>query len=124
MQGTHQLRIKGSFAAAHRVRLHEGTEPLHGHTYQVEAVFSGALGEGDLVADFRQLKALLGEVLEGLDHSYLNDLPAFAGSWPTAEMLTTHICSSLSGRAAALGVTVAEITVWESERTGATFRPA
>jgi 6-pyruvoyltetrahydropterin/6-carboxytetrahydropterin synthase len=123
MQGTHHLRIKGSFAAAHRVRLAEGEEPLHGHTYQVEAVFSGTLGEGDMVADFRQLKGLLGEILQGLDHSYLNDLPPFAGTWPTAEMLAVHICSGIAGRAAALAVRVEEITVWESERTGASFRP-
>jgi 6-pyruvoyltetrahydropterin/6-carboxytetrahydropterin synthase len=124
MQGTHHLRIRGSFAAAHRVCLREGEEPLHGHTYQVEAVFAGAVGEGDMVADFRQLKALLGEILEGLDHSYLNDLAAFAGKWPTAEMLAVHICAGIAGRAAALGVKVEEITVWESERTGASFRPS
>ena len=71
------LCVKDSFAAAHRLVGYQGKcEDLHGHNFAVEAFFSGEkLGDDGLLVDFKILKDYLKNVLDSLDHKYLNEIP-------------------------------------------------
>ena len=60
------------FDAAHVLTDHEGRcRNLHGHTYRVDVSVSTEAG-GDMVVDFKELKAIANEVVCGrFDHSFI-----------------------------------------------------
>ncbi len=67
------------FEAAHRNPLGgPAQQRLHGHSYKVEILASGAV-DADIgwVVDFAELKRLFGPLNNILDHACLNDLPGF-----------------------------------------------
>ena len=121
----YELVVKGGFAAAHNLRHYRGRcEALHGHNYRVEVyVRAEELGEGGMVLDFGELKALLGEVLATLDHRYLNELPPFREQEPSSENIARFIFEELEGRLPS-GVKLYKVTVWESEGAGASYLKA
>lgn len=77
----------------HCVTTKEKCEHLHGHNYGVKVVVEGSRLSPDteLLMDFGDLKAILKEVLETLDHQYLNELPPFDRINPSSENLARHI---------------------------------
>jgi len=120
----YELELETEFAAAHRLREYEGDcERLHGHNWRVRLTLQAerlnALG---MVADFREVKDLLGDVLDEFDHAYLNDLERFREINPTTENIARCICEELRPRLPE-GVRVAAVTAWESPRCSATYRP-
>jgi 6-pyruvoyltetrahydropterin/6-carboxytetrahydropterin synthase len=88
----YSVRVEGDFAAAHFLTHYHGKcEKLHGHNYRVRLWARGnTLDEGGMLADFGILKKALREVLTGLDHSNLNDNPAFNND-PSAERIAAYI---------------------------------
>ncbi|MCX6354369.1 MAG: 6-carboxytetrahydropterin synthase [Candidatus Aureabacteria bacterium] len=108
------LTVSATFDAAHSIRLPgSACEKLHGHSWKLEAVFAGALGEGGLVRDFLELeKALRERVISGLDHSNLNE----RFDQPTTEMLCRWIWSQL------LPLGVVEIRLWETPNYSVIYR--
>jgi len=64
--------IRQEFSAAHSIssRLTEKCAVVHGHNYIVEACFTSDTPL-PWVADFAQLRQLLREVIEKLDHTYM-----------------------------------------------------
>jgi 6-pyruvoyltetrahydropterin/6-carboxytetrahydropterin synthase len=88
----YSVRVEGDFAAAHFLSHYHGKcEKLHGHNYRVRLWVRGnTLNEGGMLADFGILKKALREVLTGLDHSNLNDNPAFNND-PSAERIAAYI---------------------------------
>jgi 6-pyruvoyltetrahydropterin/6-carboxytetrahydropterin synthase len=121
----YELTVAGSFAAAHRLRGYRGDcEKLHGHNWRVEVCLAaGRLDELGMVVDFREVKAVLGEVLDRLDHGYLNEVPPFDERNPTTENLCRHIAEGLAGRLPG-HVAVRRVTCWESQGCSASYRPA
>jgi 6-pyruvoyltetrahydropterin/6-carboxytetrahydropterin synthase len=119
-----ELTVERQFAAAHSLKDYPGAcARLHGHNYRVVAHFRGAeLDASGFLADFATLKGLLDEVLEPLDHRCLNDLPAFAESNPTSEVVVVYLYRELQARAAELPVEVAAVTVYESDTSAVTYR--
>ena len=119
-----ELTVKAEFSAAHCLRGYEGAcERLHGHNYKVDVVLCGEqLNELGLLVDFKAVKAALADVLEPLDHRLLNDIEPFTTVNPTAENIAKQMCEELSTRTPD-GVAVKGVTVWESDRCGATYVP-
>jgi 6-pyruvoyltetrahydropterin/6-carboxytetrahydropterin synthase len=118
-----EVSTEAGFSAAHFIRGYPGNcSNLHGHNWKVRitvrASSSQAMG---LTYDFRRLRELAGEVVSGLDHSVLNDLPQFEGGNPTAETIAEWIYGELEGRLAGEPVRLARVEVWESERNCAAF---
>ncbi|HEX5760771.1 MAG TPA: 6-carboxytetrahydropterin synthase [Thermoanaerobaculia bacterium] len=117
------LRVGSRFEAAHHLTSYRGVpEPVHGHSWRVEALLEcDALdGEGmayDFVSVKRALDALAGE----LDHGDLNALPAFAGASPTTERVAAWFHRELAARLP--GAPLAAVTVWEGPDCAATYRP-
>jgi len=119
----YEIKIEEHFAAAHNLRGYKGQcEALHGHNWKVEVVVRASrLDDTGLALDFHELKAATREVLAGLDHRYLNELPAFETVNPSSERIAEHICNELARRIDREGVRVHRVTAWESERACATF---
>jgi 6-pyruvoyltetrahydropterin/6-carboxytetrahydropterin synthase len=88
----YSIRVEADFAAAHFLsRYHGKCEKLHGHNYRVRLwARGGGLDEGGMLADFAVLKNALRQVCASLDHSNLNDNPAFSGD-PSAERIARHV---------------------------------
>jgi 6-pyruvoyltetrahydropterin/6-carboxytetrahydropterin synthase len=88
----YSVRVETEFAAAHSLSHYRGKcENLHGHNYRVRLWAKGEdLDEGGMLADFAVLKDRLRRVCAELDHTNLNDNPAFSGD-PSAERLARYI---------------------------------
>jgi len=120
----YEVKIKADFSAAHNLREVGGKcESLHGHNFAVEVtVESQSLEEGGMVIDFRLLKAKTKEVLDTLDHRYLNELSFFRSQNPSSENLAAYIFSEVSRRIDQGSRRVSRVSVWESETSRATYR--
>jgi 6-pyruvoyltetrahydropterin/6-carboxytetrahydropterin synthase len=124
----YEVTVEGGFAAAHRLRDYEGAcERLHGHNYKVVfAVRADDVGPSGMVADFKVLKRALGEVLGRLDHRCLNDDISDFGEGaldPTAENIARWVAERLA-EALPPETRPARVTVWESDKSAATYFPA
>ncbi|MDA8161860.1 MAG: 6-carboxytetrahydropterin synthase QueD [Desulfobacteraceae bacterium] len=97
-----EIFIKGHFSAAHYLRDYPGNcERMHGHNWDVEVtVGAEKLNSIDVGIDFRDLRKALYSVLDGLDHTNINDHPAFKRQNPSSERLAEYIykmlCKTLS----------------------------
>lgn len=119
----YELRIITRFAAAHQLRaLKGGCENLHGHNWKVEVVVSGErLGDDGLLVDFRVIKDHTKEIIEALDHKFLNETSAFETIEPSSENIACHVFKTLSARLNTPGVRVGKVTAWESESACASY---
>ncbi|MDR2017961.1 MAG: 6-carboxytetrahydropterin synthase QueD [Syntrophobacterales bacterium] len=117
------LCIKDSFAAAHRLEAYHGKcEELHGHNFQVEAFFSGTeLNPEGMVIDFKILKDYLKQILNTLDHKYLNDIPFFSERTSSSEYIAMFLFHCLSELTQGTAVSVKEVKVWESDKAGVSY---
>lgn len=118
----YELTVETDFAAAHSLREYHGKcEKLHGHNWHVQAVLGAKkLDNLGMVMDFRDVKGLLGEILSDMDHGHLNELKEFQEANPTTENIARTLYRRLSRRLPQ-GVTVIKVTVWESDRCGASY---
>jgi len=116
------VRVESSFAAAHFLSHYKGKcERLHGHNYRVRAWARGAsLDEGGMLLDFGALKGALRQVIEGLDHSLLNDQPAFEGD-PSAERIARFIFDGL--KVLLPSAPLQAVEVFETETSMARYEP-
>lgn len=89
----YELKVLSSFSSAHALRGYNGKcENIHGHNWQVEIIVaSNILNEIGLVIDFKLLKKYLGEIMETLDHKFINDLDFFKKVNPSAENIASYI---------------------------------
>jgi 6-pyruvoyltetrahydropterin/6-carboxytetrahydropterin synthase len=119
----YELVINSRFSAAHNLRNYEGTcERLHGHNWEVEVfVRADVLGKGGMVLDFRILREETEQVLEALDHCYLNDLPYFQQEEPSSENIARYIYEAIEERLRPHGLRPHKVTAWESEGAGASY---
>lgn len=119
----YEVTIRKSFSAAHTLAIGGKCEELHGHNFLVD-ITAGAenLNDEGVVIDFRILKAWAHDILEEVDHKFLNELPAFKDMNPSAEIIARYIYTRLSEKAATAGISIRKVTVWESDNAYATYR--
>lgn len=117
------ISIESEFSAAHNLRGYKGKcEKLHGHNYKVQITISGKeLDNIGMLADFTILKSSLKKVLSKLDHSYLNNIPQFKQTNPTAENIARYIYNRLKGRKFGIDAKIKSVCVWESEKNKAIY---
>ncbi len=118
-----EVKVLGGFASAHYLREYKGKcENMHGHNYKIEAVVSAVkLNNIGLAVDFGDVKAALHEITETLDHKVLDELAPFKKANPSAENISKHIYAELKKKVKLKGVKVARVSVWETERSCATY---
>jgi 6-pyruvoyltetrahydropterin/6-carboxytetrahydropterin synthase len=119
----YNVTIKRSFSAAHILQNIGGQcETLHGHNFTVEVTVAGSqLNPEGVLIDFRILKQWTDQVLESLDHKYMNEIPYFKDINPSSEQIAKYIYDWIEGQVQAIDLTVACVTVWESENARATY---
>ena len=116
----YEIKVKSSFSAAHNLRNYHGKcENLHGHNWNIEAVFAyKSLGKDGLAVDFKEAKSLLKSVLERFDHSYLNETTAFKKLNPTSENMARLIYDGIKKN----DKHIASVSVWENDNSCATYK--
>jgi 6-pyruvoyltetrahydropterin/6-carboxytetrahydropterin synthase len=121
-----ELKITNHFAAAHNLREFYGKcENLHGHNWFVEVkVRADDVDIIGLVMDFGLIKKLLNDVLELLDHKYLNELEYFKTLNPSSENIAYFIFSHLApeiAKASDSRVRLYSVSAWESNNASASY---
>src|SRR5438874_267237 len=98
-QMSFEITAMGSFAAAHQLRLYDGSlEPLHGHNWRVRVTVSAqTLDPIGVVMDFHELQRRLDVIVAALHNRHLNDLPPFAADRlnPSTENIAVHVAENL-----------------------------
>lgn len=123
MNSVYTLKVVTDFAASHALRNYQGAcQRLHGHNWKVEVeVKSRQLNEAGMAIDFKAIKNATNQVLEGLDHYHLNDIPPFDKINPTAENIAGYLYKAIGKIINTPSVSVSAVTVWETERACARY---
>ena len=113
-----RVTITKSFSAAHALKIGGKCEDLHGHNFKVDVTVEGLeLNPEGILIDFRDLKRWTVEVLDELDHKYLNDLSPFTGGCATSEKVAQHVYTLIAKKMKGRSARIAEVTVWESDNS-------
>jgi 6-pyruvoyltetrahydropterin/6-carboxytetrahydropterin synthase len=117
------LRVTARFEAAHHLTSYRGApEPVHGHSWRVEAALGAAELDGEGMAfDFVEVQSALRKLASRLDHRDLNTVPPFDRTSPTTERIAAWFFAALAERLPA--APLVEVTVWEGPDCSATYRP-
>ena len=123
MPGIFEVYVKTHFSAAHSLVGYQGDcARVHGHNWNIEAfVKCSQLDEIGIGIDFRDIKQGVKDVLEGLDHFNLNDLPAFKDVNPTSENIAKFLYHELGKRLNSDVVKVSKVKVSETPGAGAFY---
>jgi 6-pyruvoyltetrahydropterin/6-carboxytetrahydropterin synthase len=120
---SYTLRVIARFEAAHHLTSYQGSpEPVHGHSWRVEAVLeTAALDAEGMAWDFVEVQGALRELAARLDHRDINTVPPFDRESPTTERIAAWFFAGLRERLP--GAPLAAVTLWEGPDCSATFRP-
>jgi 6-pyruvoyltetrahydropterin/6-carboxytetrahydropterin synthase len=128
MSGDFTVRVEARFEAAHFLREYRGiSEPLHGHSYKVEAELAargGGVDRDAIAVDFVSAKRKLEILAKKLDYGCINDVPPFDAINPSAENIAQWFHRELSAAVAGESALVTAVTVWEGPVNSVTYRPA
>lgn len=119
----YELKVVSRFAAAHQLKMvAEKCENLHGHNWRVEVYISGEkLNNAGVLMDFGEIKEHLNEIIDSLDHKFLNELNLFDGGNPSSENIARYIAEAMQSKIASPGVGISRVGVWESDDSCATY---
>ncbi len=120
-----EITVEDSFAAGHALRHYRGKcENVHGHNYKVRITLAGNRLENGLLYDFKDVKTVVAEIIDRLDHQYLNDIEPFRELNPSAENMAKYLYDEARARlrqATDGRVQVKRVRVWETDTTTATY---
>jgi 6-pyruvoyltetrahydropterin/6-carboxytetrahydropterin synthase len=120
-----ELKISSHFAAAHQLKMvAKKCENLHGHNWKIEVCVVGdKLNHAGVLVDFGIIKKHLREIVEKLDHRFLNDLEPFnkESHPPSSENIASHIAYRLQECLSDSLIRVSRVTAWESDDACATY---
>ena len=120
---SYRVTVTARFEAAHNlIDYAGGPEPLHGHSYRVEAVLENEkLQQYDLAIDFLAARQALESIAQELDYSYINEHRDFVGRNTSAENIARWFADRLDSSGALGWTRVAEVTVREGPENRATY---
>ena len=115
----YKLNVISDFSAAHHLQDYDGKcRNLHGHNWKVRvSVLCEKIDKIGLTIDYGIVKKYLKQIMEKLDHSYLNELKFFANKNPTSENIAKFIFTEMKNKITNETCRMAEVEIWESERT-------
>ena len=119
----YELRVTTDFAAAHQLTMVGAKcENLHGHNWKIEVCVKGeALDKGGVLMDFGIIKKNLADIMDELDHKFLNELDIFAKCPPSSENIARIIAEKLGSAVNTEKARVHSVTAWESNNASATY---
>src|SRR6266851_4869324 len=105
LAGKFTVRVEARFEAAHFLREYRGiSEPLHGHSYKVEADLGakgGGIDSDAISVDFVSAKHKLEALAKKLDYGCINDVPPFDRINPSAENMAEWFARELGASVSA-----------------------
>jgi 6-pyruvoyltetrahydropterin/6-carboxytetrahydropterin synthase len=115
--------IKTHFSGGHHLRDYPGNcEKPHGHNWKVKVtVRATKLDKLGMGIDFKTLKKVVNNVVDELDHSDLNDNPAFKDINPSSEHISMHIFSELKDALNTDRYSLYSVTVRETDSSGVIY---
>lgn len=118
-----ELKVITKFAAAHQLRMvAKKCENLHGHNWKIETHVAGKeLNSAGVLIDFGELKTHIRDIMNILDHKFLNELDFFDGNNPSSENIARFIAEKLQAKLKDQGIKVTKVTAWESDDACATY---
>ncbi len=126
MNGEFTVRVEARFEAAHYLREYRGiSEPLHGHSYKVEAELEargGGVDQDAIAVDFVSAKRKLETLAKKLDYGCINDVKPFDAINPSAENIARWFQRELSAAVEDENAVVTAVTIWEGPVNSVTFR--
>ena len=127
MASSFKVRVEARFEAAHFLREYRGiTEPLHGHSYKVEADLAargGGVDSDAIAVDFVSAKRKLEVLAKKLDYGCINDVAPFDEINPSAENIAEWFARELQSAVADENALVTSVTIWEGPVNSVTFVP-
>lgn len=121
------ITVEDKFSSAHQLREYKGKcENLHGHNWVVKITVKGKeLDSAGMLLDFSILKKHLKEVLDYLDHQFINQLVPFDKINPSAENLCFYIYEKMRERILTENpkLIIERVDVWENEKSSAAYVP-
>ena len=119
----YELKIVTHFAAAHQLQMVASKcENMHGHNWKIEVCVGGEqLNSAGVLIDFGELKHHVAQIMERLDHKYLNELDYFTNNNPSSENIALYVAEALRDILKDDGVRVLRVTAWESDDACATY---
>lgn len=120
---TYLLKVLIEFSAAHDLRGYIGDcARLHGHNWKIEAeIKTSGVNEIGIAVDFKEIKSLMKEISDKLDHRYLNEIPPFDIINPTAENLAAWFYQQLAPLINNNSRQLKAISLWETERASVRY---
>ena len=118
-----EVYVKTHFSAAHALIGYEGDcARTHGHNWIIEVyVRCKELDEIGIGIDFRAIKQAVKEVIKGLDHFNLNELPEFQDMNPTSENIAKFLFKEIGKKFNSEMVRVSKVKVSETPGAGAFY---
>jgi len=119
----YELMVTGRFAAAHFLRnFNKGRcEKLHGHNWRIEVVVRGdQINQVGVLIDFGELKGIMNQVLNQLDHHYLNEQDPFNVINPSSEYIARYLYREITKKLP-IHVRIVKVSAWESDDSCATY---
>jgi 6-pyruvoyltetrahydropterin/6-carboxytetrahydropterin synthase len=127
MPARYRVRVEARFESAHFLRSYHGVaEPLHGHSYKVEAELSlkeGSVDHESIAVDFVAAKKMLETIAKQLDYKCINDVPPFTEKSPSAENIAEWFHQQLAPEVARDGALVDRIVLWEGPVNSVIYEP-
>lgn len=119
----YKLNVVSEFSSAHRLEGYKGAcYNLHGHNWKVRVgILASQTDDIGMTIDFGIVKKHLNEIIDKLDHKYLNELECFADMNPTSENIAKYMFGELSTKLNGKFVRVAEVEIWESDRSSMVY---
>jgi 6-pyruvoyltetrahydropterin/6-carboxytetrahydropterin synthase len=115
----YKINVSDTFSAAHQLKGYDGAcRNVHGHTWKVRVgIICELTDDLGLSIDFNVVKKHLHELIEILDHQFLNELEVFKSLNPTSENIARYIYRHLQVSINIPGCHLADVEVWESDKS-------
>jgi 6-pyruvoyltetrahydropterin/6-carboxytetrahydropterin synthase len=124
-----EVTVEQAFSAAHLLKDYPGKcANLHGHNYKVQVTIEGdQLDSLGMLVEFEIIKKALAPWIDKFDHGYLNEIPPFDKTNPTAENLAKffhdEVAKAIRQPGLAAGTKVSVVRVLETDKCSAAYRP-
>ena len=120
-----QVSVEETFSAGHALRGYRGKcENVHGHNYRVQITLEGPeLDQIGLLVDFTHVKRVIRELIQRLDHQFINDLEPFRTVNPSAENIAKYFFEEVSKELQEMppGAMVKDVVIWETDTASAKY---